>query len=654
MRRRVRRALAFLIPALVAMIAAGVWPPERVSPYLVPVLSPLYTLEWNGYDAFFNWRGATPQTIDPRIVIIGFENASKSAKQLLTPLGDPVRWPPPRRYHAGVLDNLVRAGAKIVVFDVLMVDPSPNPADDKTFADALSRAARAGTKVILACRIERSGTEQSKTVLAPYHNDSGVDFEEHTEIAFVEVVPDADRIVRRLYPLQKSQGQWLPSLAAAAFLAETGRDINASQLTRENILLGGDPIPRTGPDVLDFLDAENRMGTAYMDFPAGISAFPIVRYETAYEPGPDPRFTPGAFKDKIVFIGVTGVELTQAQNDYFRTAYSRFHLEDVGGTTSSDVYGVVVQAQMLNAMLKKTFIRHARPYEIFLLVFAFCALGTLGVRFYMNWRGPAVMVAAIAGYIAVSFALFVAQRIYVPWVLPGGMMLLAVAAVAYVGRAEIRRQWASYVSPTYLEAMLRTDYESRPERLDATVLFGDIRGFTNFSEQHDPETVVALLDKHLEKLTPIVFDEKGAIDKFLGDGILAVFGAPRLASHPVSAQENALHAVRAACRMQESALIPIRDADGTGYVFATGFGVATGPLLFGNVGAGKLKTFTLIGDTVNFASRLQGVTGKPDVLIDAATYALIADSVEVEPLHDVRVKGKEEAFTCYAVKKIRP
>ena len=154
-------------------------------------------------------------------------------------------------------------------------------------------------------------------------------------------------------------------------------------------------------------------------------------------------------------------------------------------------------------------------------------------------------------------------------------------------------------------------------------------------------------------MTDIVHDAKGAIDKFLGDGILAVFGAPRIKTQIVSPQENALHAVRAACRMQEAALVPIRDADGTGYVFATGFGVATGPLLCGNVGAGALHTFTLIGDTVNFASRLQGVTGKPDVLIDAATYTLIADSLEVEPLHDVRVKGKDEAFTCYIVKNVR-
>ena len=436
MRRRWRRAAAFLIPALVALLAASVWPPERVSPYVFPVLAPLYTLEWNGYDAFFNWRGKTPQTIDPRILLIGFENASKKAKSLLTPLGEPIRWPPPRRYHAGVLDNLVKAGAKIVVFDVLMADPSPNPADDKAFADALNRAARAGTKVILACRIERSGTEQSKSVLGPYHNDSGIDFEEHAEIAFVDVPPDADAIVRRLYPLQKFQGQWLPSLAAAAYLAETGRDLNASQLTPDALVLGGDPIPRTGPDIPDPLDAENRMGTAYMDFPAGTTAFPIVRYEIAYAPGSDPRFAPGALAGKIVFIGVTGVELTRAQGDFFRTAYSRFTLEEVGGATTSDVYGMTVQAQMLNALLQKTFLRHARPYEVFFLAFAFCALGTLGVRRYMNWRGPAVMVAAIAGYVAVSFFLFTSQRVYVPWVLPGAMMLGAVAAVAYVGRTE--------------------------------------------------------------------------------------------------------------------------------------------------------------------------------------------------------------------------
>ena len=644
-----RRAAVLTIPALVALAAALLWPPERLSPYLAPILTPILPLEWNGYDAFFHWRGPRPDRIDPRIAVIGFENGSK---RLLVD-GQSLKWPPPRRFHAAVVRNLTRDRAKAILFDVLMEDASPDPNDDREFAAALADAARAGVKVTLACRVERSASESSKSLVTPFHEDkTGVDFEKDAEIAFVDVTLDSDGVVRRIYPLQKFQSQWLPSLPSAAFLNLTGRDIAASALTPETIFVGGAPIPRTGPDVPDPLDPENRMGTAYVDFSAGLSMFPLIRYESVYR-GDFPK---GRFTGKAVFIGVAGVELTQAQNDYFKTAYSRFTVERMGGQTTRDVYGVVVQAQMLNALLQKTFLRHAYSYEIFVLVFAFCSLGTFGVRRYMNWRGPAIMIVSLSGYVAVAFLLFAAQGIYVPYVLPGILMMLSIAAVAYFGRTELRRKWAAHVSPAYLEAMLRTGDETRPERLEATVLFGDIRGFTRFSEQHRPETVVSLLDKHLEKMVSITLDEagmEGAVDKFLGDGILAVFGAPRLSGQSFSQENNALRAVRAACRMQEAALQPLKDDTGAEYVLATGFGITTGPLLLGHVGLGRLKTFTLIGDTVNFASRLQGVTGQPDVLIDAATYELVKTWVEVEPLHDVRVKGKEDAFTCYLVKRLR-
>ena len=648
-RKTLRRVVVFFIPALVALISASIWPPERVSAYLTPLLAPVLPLEWNGYDTFFHWRGPREEDIDPRIAVIGFENDSK---RLLVE-GKSVRWPPPRRFHAGIVRNLVKDGAKAILFDVLMEDASLDPEDDRIFAAALTEAVRAGVNVTLAFRVDRSSSEGTKQMVSPFHDDKiGVDFEKNAKTAFVDIIPDADGIVRRIYPLQKFQSEWQPSLPSAAFLNLTGRKVEDSALTAQTISIGGYPVPRSGPTIYDPMDPENAMGTAYLDFAAGMAMFAQNRYEDVYRG----NFPKGRFTDKAVFIGVAGVELTQAQNDSFKTAYSRFTPEQLGGAASSQVYGVFVQAQMLNALLKKTFIRQARPLEIFVLVFIFCAMGTYGVRRYMNWRGPTIMILSLAGYVAVAFGLFSAQRIYVPYVLPGIMMLLAIAAVAYLGRSELRRQWAAHVSPAYLEAMLRAGDEGRPERLEATVLFGDIRGFTRFSEQHSPETVVALLDKHLEKMVSITLDEagmEGAVDKFLGDGILAVFGAPRLQGQEFSQQRNALRAVRAACRMQEAAMQPIKEPSGEEHVLATGFGITTGPLLLGHVGLGRLKTFTLIGDTVNFASRLQGVTGQPDVLIDAVTYELVRDHVEVEPLHDVRVKGKEEAFTCYIVKRLR-
>jgi adenylate cyclase len=254
-----------------------------------------------------------------------------------------------------------------------------------------------------------------------------------------------------------------------------------------------------------------------------------------------------------------------------------------------------------------------------------------------------ILFLSLAGYIGLAFNLFLMQRVYVPWVFPGTLMLLSTAGVAYFERAELRKRWAAYVSPAYLEVMLRTGADTKPRRYEATVVFGDIRGFTNFSEAHPPERVIDLLDKHLEKMIRIIFSERGTIDKFLGDGVLALFGAPE--QYP----DAALHAVRAAWKMREASLEPVADELGNTYRLKTGFGICTGPFVLGHVGSKDLYSLTTIGDTVNLASRLQAITGQPDVIIDRATYELVHDHVDVQEKDDVEVKGKSDRITCYIV-----
>ena len=499
----------------------------------------------------------------------------------------------------------------------------------------------AGQKAVMACRIERSDTENRKTLVTPYHDDAlGIDFERSAREAFVDVQPDGDDIMRRTAPLQKFQGEWLASLAGESFLSLTNQKVETSRLTPDTIYVGNGEVPRTGQTIVDPADPENLMATAYMDFPAGLATFPIKRYEQVY----DGTFPKGIFKGKAVFIGVTGVEITHAQNDFFRTAYSHFSPETVGSQTTRDVYGVVVQAQMLNALLKNGFLYQAQRWQTFLLVFVFTLLGTWGIRTFLNWRGPTLLFGSLFGYVLASFLLFMYAKLYVPWVLPGLFMAASAAAVAFFERGHMKRMWSGYVSPAYMEVMLREGFEAKPLRYNATVIFGDIRGFTSFSEQHTPEKVVRLLDKHLEKFVRITYSLDGTVDKFLGDGIMIVFGAPK------PQEDAAYRAVKAAWQMREAADQPVVDEeDGTIFSLATGFGVTTGPLVAGHVGSDQLSSYTLIGDTVNLAARLQAVTGQPDVIIDQATLDQVADHVDVEDLGLQRLKGKSQDVACFKV-----
>ena len=634
--RKTLRALSvFVIPALVAGLSCLFWPPEQNPPRFRPFLVPAQSMEWYGYDVFFNWRGPQADEIDKRIMVVGYDSDTVHALEKEVPH----EWPPPRKFHAQVLRNLINDGAKVVAFDVLMKDASAwGEADDRAMDKALQFA---GQKAVMACRIERSDTENRKTLVSPFHDDvKNIDFERSARTAFVDVQPDTDDIMRRIWPLQKFQSEWLASLAGESYLSLTNQHVETSRLTPGSIFVGSCEVPRTGETIPDPTDPENLMPTAYMDFPAGLSTFPIKRYEQVY----DGTFPKGTFKGKAVFIGVTGVEITRAQQDYFRTAYSHFSPERVGSQTTRDVYGVVVQAQMLNALLQNGFLYQAQRWQTFLLVFLFSLLGTWGIRTFMNWRGPTLLFGSLFGYTFACFLLFMHARLYVPWVLPGIFMGASAAAVAFFERGHMKKMWSGYVSPAYMEVMLREGFEAKPLRFNATVVFGDIRNFTGFSEKHEPEKVVRLLDKHLEKFVRIVYSLDGTVDKFLGDGIMIVFGAPK------PQEDAAYRAVKAAWLMREAAAVPVVDEeDGSTEALATGFGVTTGPLVAGHVGSDQLSSYTLIGDTVNLAARLQAVTGQPDVIIDQATLDQVADHVEVEDLGLQTLKGKSQDVACFKV-----
>jgi adenylate cyclase len=647
---RLQRHLATVGVALVlGTLTAILWPPESTSPLLEPLVRPLQQVEWQGYDLLFHWRGPNAALIDPRVVVVG---ASHTTGKNLDP-DEVYAWPPPRKWHAKLLQNLERDGARAIVLDLMLSDPSRYGLKDDLALDQALAGMR--VPVVLACRWDRQSGTVAKTLEAPYHtDDSKIDFERNdafVRLGFAEVMTERElggaEILRRAFPLRMCQDEWQPSLSAAALLAVENRPNTDASLKADTVQLGPYKIPRTGPTERESvgLDRNNELASAYLDFPAGAASFGAV---VPYEQVARNEFAPGSFKNKVVFVGLTDAELTRENRDQYLSAYSHFTIERLGGQELRTLPGVLLHAQMFSALTRGGWMGQASPVATGLLVAVIALLASVGIRSFLDWRGPALVIAATLGHVALVFALFCQLRVYIPWVIPSALMLIAVAVVALSERGQLRRTWARYVSPAYMEEMLRAGSDSRPQRVGtATVLFGDIRGFTSFSENHPPELVVQLLDRHLDKLVKIVFDEGGSVDKFLGDGILAVFGVPR----PLECAE--LAAVRAAFRMCAAARQAVAGSDGVPYTLVTGFGVTTGPLVFGMVGDREQRSLTLIGDTVNLASRLQAVTGEPDVIIDELTLAAVREHVEVEPLGARSIKGKAEAVACFKVISLR-
>jgi len=220
----------------------------------------------------------------------------------------------------------------------------------------------------------------------------------------------------------------------------------------------------------------------------------------------------------------------------------------------------------------------------------------------------------------------------------------------------IKDAFSRYVSHQVAELILEApdEYLStlKGRRMDVTVLFADIRGFTPLSEKLAPEEVVALLNDYLTHMTDVIFRHEGTLDKFLGDGLMAVFGAP------VAQPESTLHAVLAAlemrARLQEFNLA--RQVGGQAPV-RVGIGINSGEAVVGNIGSRERMDYTVIGDTVNVAQRIQAGASSGQIVVAEDAYRRVAEYVEARPLGRFQLKGKTrevELFEVVALKDGAP
>ena len=175
-----------------------------------------------------------------------------------------------------------------------------------------------------------------------------------------------------------------------------------------------------------------------------------------------------------------------------------------------------------------------------------------------------------------------------------------------------------------------------------TVLFADIRNYTGFSAGKEASVVIQVLNKIFERLVPLIFDEKGTLDKFMGDGIMAFYGAP------IAYDDEALRAVRTAVKMQK-AILDLRAHDSSLSGIAFGAGIFTGYAVVGNLGCERLMNYTCIGDSANSAKRLQENAKADQILIDSATYEAVVDSVDAKATDPLLLKGKKVPIVAYEV-----
>jgi len=359
--------------------------------------------------------------------------------------------------------------------------------------------------------------------------------------------------------------------------------------------------------------------------------------------GQTPSLSPSIFRDKIVVIGTTASGL----HDVFTVPFA------AGGKMP----GPQIHASVIDQLLSSRYIEPApKVLGTALMVAASIVTAFLIVFLPLKWAGPCALLL-LSTVVAVAFQAF-SRGEWWPLAEPGiAWMTSVVGGLGYQyfieGRDKraVKRLFSRYLSPDVYALVLANPAlaELGGKRRHMTVLFSDIRGFTTMTEKGQPEALVEQLNTYFSAMVDVLFEHRGTLDKFVGDMVMALFGAP------LADEEHADHAVEAALAMQAKLkeLNVVWKAAGLPEI-ATGVGVNTGDMIAGTIGSDQVRSYTVIGDAVNLGSRIESLNKQygTTILISESTVKELKHQYDLRALGDVVVKGKSQAVAIFEVRPL--
>ncbi|MGB9715753.1 MAG: CHASE2 domain-containing protein [Thermodesulfovibrionales bacterium] len=559
------------------------------------------------YDVYSCLRGTIKPLED--VVIVGIDEESF--------LNINLPWPWPRSIHGQLIKALRSSGAKAVVMDIIFSEPSI-PDEDKAMAEAIKKYGN----VVLSADIESVKTEKfSKEILIKPLDEflkAGATF------GISSIPLDADNVVRRFF--------W-----------------------------GTQDIPSIEASVLKMLGISKKVDYRSMvHFRGPAHHIPYVPYFKALKPD---FFLPEEFfKDKIVLVGKyypdteSGAEARHTKSLYLQVPSSirgmdmfatPFYIIDDKLTP-----GIEIHANMLSSLLKDDVLKPLRKREALLLIFFLSIFLTSMNHKWSPLRSTILNIFFGVLYILVSYFLFNKYGLFLPFTaILSGILINFVSSgiISYSGvekkRRYLRRAFSFYLSPQVAKRVIENPERLKlgGQRVYATVLFSDLAGFTEMSEMNEPEDVVSILTRYTTEMTKIIFEYQGTLDKFIGDAIMAVWGTP------AEDEEQALHACLAALKMQRQMKTLAREINIPGYKISMRVGINSGIVMAGNMGSEERFDFTVIGDNVNIASRLESLNKiyGTEIIISESTMEKIEGKLTVRELDKVRVKGRKQDIRIF-------
>lgn len=633
-------------------------------------IEPIRKLSLKFIDQNFSERGEMNISDSADVVILEINH--ETDEQIPPPYSNPY----PRWFYAKVIENLNEAGAKIIGIDVVFSNPDYRYKEKND--ELLFESIRKHRNVVLAGKIDIAEEAKQENV-ADYNNSSSVGvirnkfenfenifFEADSLIGLVQTLRDYDGVLRSYLPYVYSEvasKKFIPTFSFAVLNKYFDLpNFYTAKSIGNNYLYNKISIPKYndysvlvnfyGPDAtfkrikfIDVLDDKDFKTKTELELGEDINTWDDPDFGLLHS---------GIFKDKIVLIGSTEPE----DRDYFQVSFQK-----KGVDVKNQMYGVEYHANMIQNVIWNDFISvQSKTSEILSLIITFCIVFWLSVflkelKVKSHWLvellNAFLILLILYGLYELNFILFNYYKTifsFIPNVL--GVLIAYFSVTSFYFFSErsqkklIKGMFSHYVTGDLVNELLNNPEKLKlgGEKKNLTILFSDIASFTTFSEKLSPSELVNFINGYLNEMTKIVLTNKGTLDKYIGDAVMAFWGAP------IDVEEKELAACRAALQMQ-SRLIELRNSWQLPEAkhLNVRIGINCGEVVVGNIGGETRFDYTVMGDNVNLASRLEGANKQygTNIMIGENVFNAIQRKILVRELDNIRVKGKEKPTKVY-------
>ncbi len=588
-----------------------------------------------------------PARVHPRVVVVVVDDPS------LSRFG---RWPWPRSYHGKIITRLSDLGAASIALDYNFPNPSKDPAEDEKLIQSMKQSGKAvitvpmeltkhcGDSWPIGLGPEKWGRTEPHTYEC--NNPSAITklccaragpppdaFLEHAAMVGTNpATPDADGLFRRFPLFVRVRDELLPVLGLAAVAATGDWDLGGLSVQDKRVVIPS----RTGQAPLRVpLDKDGHMIVNWAG-PWGT----LTNFSAQWLLDPDPPDEvrielEEKIKGAICILGAAFTGGTDMRSQPYQAAYPMmgFHAN--------------VANTLLTGQFRTTTGRTVIAVDMLVMVLLAMALGFIG----RSWLSSVLALLAAGAYLAYAMAGLSLMDRFVPIVPPLLAFALSFVAITAYRLAKeskqtrfLRDKFYNVIPPAILDQLLVNPdaVEIRGERRELTIMFTDIVGFTSISDGEEPEVIWELLTEYFESMTEIILRHGGTIDKLMGDGILAFWGAP------ISTDDHALRAVCAAVEMQRAVEKLNQSWEPKGRPrIQIRIGINTGYVSVGFFGSTHLRDYTVLGSNVNLAQRLEGSCRSGGILVSTRTHGRVKDEFLAECLGPIHVKGFANPVEVY-------